>query len=574
MTAENESGLAIFISYSSEDQYFRDKMVTFLTPLEFDGIINVWHDQKITPGWDWNEEITKKLTSSDIVLLLLSANFLASDYIRINELKTALERHEKREAVVIPIVIRPCPWSRNQNLTKLLALPRNGDPISIWPNEDSAFLHVFEEIEKAITQINKFLKLPQDTQDKTRHSPYPRHIDSSEIVKLSGDPVVFVRNTRYKAEDDQYEERIVVDTIHAGDAVPERYLKHFEKPESKNWHAREKDWGANYVAAKLAEKLNLRGFYKVQIARSLLDFGRFPGCTSPEKKMFMERHMNRLSINPPFTQLLNYEEKKLLLREYDTISDKFEEIVPKATLQIGIHTYDKENPTYSEDQLTGTVRPLASVIYRSLAYQMRTHMPYGLFDPLFPDELSEFTADPVLIDLISLELQRADIRVAHNFPYSFPSGSVEVRAQIWTFFQYLKEIFTKENPDTKEIDSYKNIWRMFLDTNLRDGDSEIYRSFIHKYRTPPKGYEQKCSEALAAYHDVQGFLQKNELKILNDYRNDKSRFNSIAIEVRKDFIWDFEEMGPIDENVEKVATHFANAINTYFEGYFDEEKTV
>jgi hypothetical protein len=59
--------------------------------------------------------------------------------------------------------------------------------------------------------------------------------------------------------------------------------------------------------------------------------------------------------------------------------------------------------------------------------------------------------------------------------------------------------------------------------------------------------------------------------ILNDYQKDKSHFTSIAIEVRKDFVWDFDNMEPIDENIEKVATHFANAINTYFEGYFNEE---
>lgn len=572
--AANKAGLEVFISYSQKDENFRDTLVTFLTPLELDSIVRIWHDQKLVPGQDWDEEITKKLTSSDIVLLLLSADFLASDYIRIKELKIAFDRHEKREAVVIPIVVRPCPWKRYKKLSELQALPKGGKAISTWENEDEAFNNVFEGIEKAITQINTFLELPQDTQDKTRHSPYPRDIDSVQVIKLIGKPISFVQNARYKVEDDRYGEKIIVDTIHAGDAVPERFLKYFATPESKNWHTWEKDWGANHIAAKLTEKLNLIGFYKVEIARALLDFGRFPGSTSPEKMVQMERHMNRLSINPPFTQLLNYEEKKLLLREYDAMSDALEELVLKAVLRIGIHTYDKENPPHFEHHDTGTERPLASVIYRSLAYQTQAHMPYGLFDPLYPDELGEFTTDPILIDLISLELQRAGIRVAHNFPYSFPSGSIEVRAQVWTFFQYLKGIFIRDKPETKNIKSYENVWRMLLDTNLRDGDSEIYRSFIHKFRTPPKGYEQKCSEALAAYNDIQEFLLKNKSKILNDYGKDKSHFSSLAIEVRKDFVWDFENMEPIDENIEKVTSHFANAINTYFQGYFNDEKPI
>jgi hypothetical protein len=372
MSAENKNGLEIFISYSHKDQEYRDKLVTFLTPLEFDNIIRVWHDQKIMPGQDWDKEITKTLAKSDIVLLLLSADFLASNYIRVKELKIAFERHAKQEAVVIPIIIRPCPWKRHQKLSELQALPKGGKAVSLWEDEDDALNNVFEGIEKAITHINTFLELPQDTQEKTRHSSFPREIDSIQVVRLSTPPVIFVQNPRYKAEDDRYGEKIVVDTIHAGDAVPERFLKYFSKPESKNWYSWEKDWGANYVAAKLAEKLNLKGFYKVEIARALLDFGRFPGSTSTEKKLLIEQHMNRLSINPPFNYSLSYEEKKLLLKEYDTISDKYEEFIPKTTLRIGIHTYDKENPSFFEDRESGTERPVASVIYRSLAYQTQT----------------------------------------------------------------------------------------------------------------------------------------------------------------------------------------------------------
>ena len=101
-------------------------------------------------------------------------------------------------------------------------------------------------------------------------------------------------------------------------------------------------------------------------------------------------------------------------------------------MKIAIHTYDR----YIE---SGTERPATSIMTRSIGYQTESEMPFGLFDPLYPDVLSEFTADRVLRDRISLTLEKKQIPVAHNYPYCLPEGSLEVRYQVWAFFHALQD---------------------------------------------------------------------------------------------------------------------------------------
>ena len=102
-------------------------------------------------------------------------------------------------------------------------------------------------------------------------------------------------------------------------------------------------------------------------------------------------------------------------------------------IKIAIHTYDTHNKT-------GTIRPHLSLLTRSFGYQNENEMPYGVFDPLYPDVLAEFTCDRVLRDRISLTLEKIGLPVAHNYPYLLPDGSGDAFSGMVIFFEAARGI--------------------------------------------------------------------------------------------------------------------------------------
>ena len=139
----------IFYSYSHQDKALRDNLEKQLTVLKQNELITDWHDGEISAGTEWDAEIKKNLNAADIILLLVSADFLASVYIEKVELKQALERHEAGQARVIPIILRDCDW-RSSTLGKLQALPKDGKAITKWKDQDEAYLDVVNGIRKAL----------------------------------------------------------------------------------------------------------------------------------------------------------------------------------------------------------------------------------------------------------------------------------------------------------------------------------------------------------------------------------------------------------------------------------------
>lgn len=139
----------MFISYAQEDEEFCEKLIKQLSVLKWNGLLRTWHYRQIQPGTDWKTEVDTHLNSANIILLLVSADFIASEYCYGVEMKRALERHEAKEAKVIPIILRPVTW-KNLSLGKLDALPGNGRFISLWENYDQAFFVVVEEIQKIL----------------------------------------------------------------------------------------------------------------------------------------------------------------------------------------------------------------------------------------------------------------------------------------------------------------------------------------------------------------------------------------------------------------------------------------
>ena len=142
----------LFYSYSHKDEKLRDQLETHLSTLKRENRISVWHDRRITAGTEWKGEIDEHLKSSSVILLLVTANFLASDYCHDVELRYAMEQHEQGNARVIPVILRPCDW-KTTIFAKLQALPTDGRPVVSWKNRDDAFLNVVEGIRKALDEM-------------------------------------------------------------------------------------------------------------------------------------------------------------------------------------------------------------------------------------------------------------------------------------------------------------------------------------------------------------------------------------------------------------------------------------
>ncbi len=153
-----------FISYAHKDEGLRDELVTHLSLLKRESLISEWHDRKIMPGQEWETEIDSNLRSSKLILLLVSPDFLASDYCFGKELTIALERHEGREAAVVPIIVRPSDWKRAP-FARHQAIPKDGMPVTTWPNRDEAWLDVATRLRELIIDRRKSLVVRDGTSE-------------------------------------------------------------------------------------------------------------------------------------------------------------------------------------------------------------------------------------------------------------------------------------------------------------------------------------------------------------------------------------------------------------------------
>ena len=135
------TSVQIFCSYSHEDEKLRAELETHLKILERKGLIAPWNDHMIGAGEEWKGKIDKNLEDAQIILLLVSASFLASDYCYDVETKRAIERHYRGEAKVIPVILRKCDWHQAP-FGKFQSLPRDGKAVTSWSNRDEAWTDV------------------------------------------------------------------------------------------------------------------------------------------------------------------------------------------------------------------------------------------------------------------------------------------------------------------------------------------------------------------------------------------------------------------------------------------------
>lgn len=159
----------VFFSYSHVDEGLRDAVETQLAMLKRQGVIEAWHDRRIGAGEDFAAAIDAHVESAEVILLLVSPDFLASDYCYDVEMRRAMDRHEAGEATVVPVILRPCDW-KPAPFGKLNATPRDGKPVTRWADRDEALLQVATAVRAA---AERFGPAPATASPAALRAPRP-----------------------------------------------------------------------------------------------------------------------------------------------------------------------------------------------------------------------------------------------------------------------------------------------------------------------------------------------------------------------------------------------------------------
>lgn len=149
----HEHPVEVFVSYAHEDAGLLQPLLKHLRLLERQGLISVWSDSKIEPGQDWRKEIEDHLRSAQVILLLISADFMDSEFIWYNEMSHAVERHNAGTATVVPVILRDCIWT-TAPFGRLNALPRGGKALTRADDIDTALAGVAKEIYDLIMSVH------------------------------------------------------------------------------------------------------------------------------------------------------------------------------------------------------------------------------------------------------------------------------------------------------------------------------------------------------------------------------------------------------------------------------------
>ena len=161
--------IKLFYVYSRVDQKLRDELANHLNILRQSCDIESWHDGEIIPGTNWEAEISNRLNTANITLLLVSVAFLNSFYCR-KEMDIALDRYDRGEAWVIPVIMSPVAWEEEGRLKRLQVLPTGGVAVQKWGDQQAeAFVNITLGVKSVITQINNIEKIEEYINDGRSH---------------------------------------------------------------------------------------------------------------------------------------------------------------------------------------------------------------------------------------------------------------------------------------------------------------------------------------------------------------------------------------------------------------------
>lgn len=143
----------VFISYSHEDVDYLKRLSVHLRPFEKKGLINLFDDTKIKVGEKWKENINMALDNAKLAILLISADFLASEFIVDNELPPLLKAAEEKGKLILPVILKPCSFKRDENLSKFQAI--NDPKIPLSRMDENGREEVYAKIADYIDTIVK-----------------------------------------------------------------------------------------------------------------------------------------------------------------------------------------------------------------------------------------------------------------------------------------------------------------------------------------------------------------------------------------------------------------------------------
>lgn len=171
--------ISLVFSYSHVDEALRNELEKHLSPLKRMGKITTWHDRRIAPGLEFEHQIDHYFSKADIILLLISCDFIASDYCYQVEMTNAMERHKRGEAVVIPVILRECAWHQLP-FGSIMAATIDGKPITKFASYDEGYVQVVEAVSRAITSMEA--KKPQQSVHATSPAPANPVYQATETV--------------------------------------------------------------------------------------------------------------------------------------------------------------------------------------------------------------------------------------------------------------------------------------------------------------------------------------------------------------------------------------------------------
>jgi hypothetical protein len=191
----------LFFSYSHKDENLRNELEVHFAMLKREGVIESWHDRKILAGDDVDTSIDAKLEQANVILLLVSPDFLASRYCYEREMARAMERHVEGSVRVMPVILRPCDW-KTAPFGKLLAAPTDGKPVTRWPDRDEAFLDVVQHIRAALAAVGASPTRATSTSPGTLSSPPVKAAPRSSNLRVRK---IFTDADKHRFLDDAFE---------------------------------------------------------------------------------------------------------------------------------------------------------------------------------------------------------------------------------------------------------------------------------------------------------------------------------------------------------------------------------
>ncbi len=305
----------LFISYSHKDESYREALEERLSILERKNIISVWHDRKILAGEEWKDQIDENLEAADIIIFLISSSFLASNYCFDVEVETAMKKQALGTAAIISIIVRPCDWHECK-FSKFQAVPKDAKPITLWDNEDSAWLDAITGLKKHINEFKpssqncKIVKLSEKVEVSAKFGEW---LDDTEIVLAHGKVDKVNLSDIYVSLDIEFDDSKKKETkIISSDALSNKqgyYLAYGEEQQGKTTllkHAfiefLKKEYLPIYIDAKTVKNSELQKLLQKLVGEQYVGMP-FEQYQSFDKKVLLIDNLDNIELNQKYRNL-------------------------------------------------------------------------------------------------------------------------------------------------------------------------------------------------------------------------------------------------------------------------------